>query len=83
MRRLFSNKAGATFNECLPDQTLCIRKDCIELICVCPTDGVCDTHAVHYQGGSGNQQEIHQYDDRYVQRAVSQSSFPCVEGWTG
>lgn len=32
MRRLFSNKAGATFNENLPSTTLCVRKDCVELV---------------------------------------------------
>ena len=32
MRRLFSNKPGATFNENLPTTTINVRKDCIELI---------------------------------------------------
>lgn len=32
MRRLFSEKAGATFNENLPTTTFCVRKDCVELV---------------------------------------------------
>ena len=32
MRRLFSNKPGATFNENLPTTTINVRKDCVELI---------------------------------------------------
>ena len=32
MRRLFSNKTGATFNENLPTTTINVRKDCVELI---------------------------------------------------
>lgn len=32
MRRLFSDKAGATFNEQLPTVTINVRKDCVELV---------------------------------------------------
>ena len=32
MRRLFSDKAGATFNESLPTTTINVRKDCVELV---------------------------------------------------
>ena len=32
MRRLFSDKAGATFNENLPSVTVNVRKDCVELV---------------------------------------------------
>lgn len=32
MRRLFSDKAGATFNECLPNTTINVRKECVELV---------------------------------------------------
>ena len=32
MRRLFSDKAGATFNESLPSVTVNVRKDCEELV---------------------------------------------------
>ena len=33
MRRLFSEKAGATFNENMPTTTFNVRKDCVELVC--------------------------------------------------
>lgn len=32
MRKLFSEKAGATFNDGLPTTTVCVRKDCVELV---------------------------------------------------
>lgn len=32
MRRLFSDKAGATFNANMPSTTICVRKDCVELV---------------------------------------------------
>ena len=32
MRKFLSSTAGASFNEELPTQTLCVRKDCVELI---------------------------------------------------
>ena len=32
MRRLFSDKAGATFNENMPTTTISVRKDCVELV---------------------------------------------------
>lgn len=32
MRRLFSDKAGATFNDSLPTTTINVRKDCVELV---------------------------------------------------
>jgi hypothetical protein len=32
MRRLFSNKPGATFNENMPTTTINVRKDCVELV---------------------------------------------------
>ena len=32
MRKLFSEKAGATFNDSLPTTTINVRKDCVELI---------------------------------------------------
>lgn len=32
LRRLFSDKAGASFNQELANETICVRKDCVELI---------------------------------------------------
>ena len=32
MRKLFSEKAEVTFNDGLPTTTVCIRKDCMELV---------------------------------------------------
>lgn len=32
MRKFLSNTAGATFNKELPSETICVRKDCVELI---------------------------------------------------
>ena len=32
MRKLFSDKAGATFNDGLPNNTINVRKDCVELV---------------------------------------------------
>jgi len=32
MRKFLSSTAGASFNQELPTQTLCVRKDCVELI---------------------------------------------------
>lgn len=32
LRRLFSDKAGAPFNQELANETICVRKDCVELI---------------------------------------------------
>lgn len=32
MRKFLSTTAGATFNECNPNFTICVRKDCVELI---------------------------------------------------
>ena len=32
MRNLFSDKAGATFNDGIPTTTVCVRKDCVELV---------------------------------------------------
>ena len=32
MRKFLSSTAGATFNQKLATQTLCVRKDCVELI---------------------------------------------------
>lgn len=32
MRKLFSDKAGATFNEQMPTVTVCVRKECVELV---------------------------------------------------
>jgi len=32
MRKFLSSTAGASFNQELPTQTVCVRKDCVELI---------------------------------------------------
>jgi len=32
MRKFLSSMAGASFNQELPTQTVCVRKDCVELI---------------------------------------------------
>ena len=32
MRKFLSSTAGASFNQELPNQTICVRKDCVELI---------------------------------------------------
>ncbi len=32
LRKLFSDKAGASFNQELANETICVRKDCVELI---------------------------------------------------
>lgn len=32
MRKIFDSKAGATFHETFPKITMCVKKECIELI---------------------------------------------------
>ena len=32
MRKFLSSTAGASFNQELPGETICVRKDCVELI---------------------------------------------------